>query len=302
MGWRTVVLSRRAKVEYSMGYMVVRGQEKKRLFMDEVQLVVIATTAVSLTAVWLNECIRRKIKMIFCDERRSPSAELLPYIGSSDSSRQIRRQIEWKEETKARVWQAIIRAKIQGQRQVLLQAGHPEEAAKLAAYREDVEPGDKTNREGHAAKVYFNALWGKLFSRREDTLTNRALNYGYAILLASCNREIAATGYLTQLGIFHDNTFNPFNLGSDFMEPFRPWVDRVVLDMELSCFGPVEKKEILRLLSETVVIDGKKTVLLTAIGVYCHSVCRALEVDEPAEISFPEVYDEGPIHESDCIL
>lgn len=112
----------------------------------------------------------------------------------------------------------------------------------------------------------------------------------------------AATGYLTQLGIFHDNTFNPFNLGSDFMEPFHPWVDRVVLDMELSCFGPVEKKEILRLLSETVVIDGKKTVLLTAIGVYCHSVFRALEVDDPAEISFPEVYDEGPIHESDRIL
>ncbi len=302
MGWRTVVLSQRAKVEYSMGYMVVRGQEKKRLFMDEVQLVVIATTAVSLTAVWLNECIRRKIKVIFCDERRNPSAELLPYVGSSDSSRQIRRQIEWKEETKEKVWQAIIRAKIKGQQQVLLYGGHTEAAAKLAGYLEDVEPGDKTNREGHAAKVYFNALFGKLFSRREDTLTNTALNYGYALLLSSCNREIAAAGYLTQLGIFHDNTYNSFNLGSDLMEPFRPWVDRLVLDMEPSCFGPVEKMEILRLLSETVVIDGKKTVLLTAIGIYCHSVCRALETDDPAEISFPEVYDEGPVHESDRIL
>ncbi len=302
MGWRTVVLSQRAKVEYSMGYMVVRGQEKKRLFMDEVQLVVIATTAVSLTAVWLNECIRRKIKVIFCDERRNPSAELLPYVGSSDSSRQIRQQIEWKEETKEKVWQAIIRAKIKGQQQVLLYAGHTEAAAKLAGYMEDVEPGDKTNREGHAAKVYFNALFGKLFSRREDTLMNTALNYGYTLLLASCNREIAAAGYLTQLGIFHDNTYNPFNLGSDLMEPFRPWVDRLVLRMELSSFGPVEKKEILQLLSETVVIDGKKTVLLTAIGIYCHSVCRALETDDPAEISFPEVYDEEPVHESDRIL
>ncbi len=302
MGWRTVVLSQRAKVEYSMGYMVVRGQEKKRLFMDEVQLVVIATTAVSLTAVWLNECIRRKIKVIFCDERRNPSAELLPYVGSSDSSRQIRRQIGWKEETEEKVWQAIIRAKIKGQQQVLLYGGHTEAAAKLAGYLEDVEPGDKTNREGHAAKVYFNALFGKLFSRREDTLTNTALNYGYALLLSSCNREIAAAGYLTQLGIFHDNTYNSFNLGSDLMEPFRPWVDRLVLGMELSSFGPVEKKEILQLLSETVVIDGKKTVLLTAIGIYCHSVCRALETDDPAEISFPEVYDEGPVHESDRIL
>ena len=302
MGWRTVVLSHRAKVEYSMGYMVVREKETRRLFMDEVQLVLISTPAVSLTAVWLNECIRRKIKVIFCDEKRNPSAELIPYIGSNDSSLQIHRQIQWREETRDAVWQAIIQAKIRGQQKVLSSAGQADAAEKLAGYAEVVEAGDKTNREGHAAKVYFNALWGKLFSRREDGPVNRALNYGYSLFLSTCNREIAASGYLTQLGIFHDNRFNPFNLGCDLMEPFRPFVDQLVLDMAPSTFGPEEKKEILRLLSQTILMDGKKTVMLSAIGVYCHSVCRALENDDPQEISFPEVYDGGTLHESDRIL
>lgn len=302
MGWRTVVLSHRAKVEYTMGYMVVRSKETKRLFMDEVQLVIIETPAVSLTAVWLNECIRRKIKVIFCDERRNPAAEMIPYIGSSDSSRQIRQQIQWKEETKKKVWQAIIRAKIEGQQKHLLHRGLMEAASLLGEYRDAVESGDRTNREGHAAKVYFNALWGKLFSRREDRVENSALNYGYSLLLSTCNREIAASGYLTQLGIFHDNTFNPFNLGSDFMEPFRPFVDRIVFDMELSAFGPEQKIELLRLLSQIVLMDGKKTIMTAAIGIYCRSVLRSMEMEDPAEISFPEVYDEGTLHENHPIL
>ena len=95
MSWRTVVLSKRAKIEYSLGYMVIRGEEVHRIFMEEVETVMIETTAVSLTAAWINECLHRKIKIIFCDERRNPAGEILPYRGSHDSSRQIRSQLKW---------------------------------------------------------------------------------------------------------------------------------------------------------------------------------------------------------------
>ena len=88
--------------------------------------------------------------------------------------------------------------------------------------------GDVTNREGHAAKVYFNALFGKDFTRTEECPINAALNYGYALILSCFNREIVSNGYITQIGLFHDNMFNPYNLSSDLMEPYRVVVDRMV--------------------------------------------------------------------------
>ena len=91
-----------------------------------------------------------------------------------------------------------------------------------------------TNREGHAVKVYFNALFGNGFSRTLDCFENAALNYGYSILLSCFTREIVCNGYLTLIGLFHDSQDNPFNLASDLMEPFRPIVDRIVLKMELN--------------------------------------------------------------------
>lgn len=97
MTWRTVVVAHRAKIDYTMGYMVVRGQEQHRVFLDEVGTVMIESTAVSLTAAWLSECLRRKIKVIFCDERRNPAGEVLPYRGSGGTSRQVRHQIRWTE-------------------------------------------------------------------------------------------------------------------------------------------------------------------------------------------------------------
>ena len=80
----------------------------------------------------------------------------------------------------------------------------------LSGYTEQIELADTTNREGHAAKVYFNALFGMEFTRSADIAINAALNYGYSMILSAFNREISANGYLTQLGIFHNNMFNHF--------------------------------------------------------------------------------------------
>mgnify|MGYP000927630295 FL=1 len=152
--------------------------------------------------------------------------------------------------------------------------------------------GDATNREGHAAKVYFSALWGMTFSRREESVENGSMNYGYAIILSACNREIVSSGYSTQLGIFHDNTFNPFNLGCDLMEPFRPLVDYKVLSMKPKQMGKEEKAQLVNVLNEKVRIANRKTTVSQAIGIYYRSVLTALEEGKPENIRCYEMMHE----------
>lgn len=120
------------------------------------------------------------------------------------------------------------------------------------------------------------------------------LNYGYAIILSACNREAAASGYMTQLGLFHDNIFNPYNLGSDLMEPFRPLVDRMVLSMKLEDqLTPENKKNLVNLLNRKVVIQDRLITVTQAIGIYSRSVFRAMEEKDPAGIAFYRLSDEG---------
>lgn len=146
-----------------------------------------------------------------------------------------------------------------------------------------------TNREGHAAKVYFNALFGLDFTRTEDNHINAALNYGYSIILSAFTREIVANGYLTQLGIFHDNMFNQFNLASDFMEPFRVLIDREVLLMKPVKFEHEEKMQLVNILNHEVKMDGKIQYVNNAIKIYCKSIFDALNEDDSSLIRFYKV-------------
>lgn len=211
MSWRTVVISNRAKLDYQLGFLVVRRNEIVKIHMSEISILLIETTAVSLTVALLSELTKRKIKVIFCDEKRNPTSELIPYYGAHDTSAKVRKQIEWSSELKLAIWTEIVTEKIRKQAETLERL-NKEEAQMLYGYIEEIEFGDKTNREGHAAKVYFNALFGMDFTRTTENSINAALNYGYGIILSACNREITANGYITQLGLFHDNMFNPFSL------------------------------------------------------------------------------------------
>jgi CRISPR-associated endonuclease Cas1 subtype II len=160
------------------------------------------------------------------------------------------------------------------------------EAQMLYDYVSEIEFADATNREGHAAKVYFNALFGMDFTRTAENSTNAALNYGYAIILSTFNREIAINGYITQLGLFHDNMFNQFNLGSDMMEPFRPLVDKKVLQLQPQKFEHEEKVYLLRLLQEDVEIAGREEYVTNAIKIYTRSVFDALNEKDVSLIKF----------------
>ncbi len=280
MSWRTVVISKRAKLDLKNNFMVVRRNEGfQKIYLGEMSVLIIESTAVSLTTSLLVELMKRKVKVIFCDEKRNPSAELIGYYGSHDTTEKIRRQINWTDETKALVWTEIVREKIRQQREVLLRHGLSE-AQLLEKYLDAVELNDVTNREGHAARVYFRALFGSDFSRGSDDCVNAALNYGYSILLSAFNRDIVANGYITQLGIGHSNMFNPFNLSSDLMEPFRPLVDNKVVQMGHTSFGSDEKMELVNLLNVNTELDGKVYVLNNALSIYVKSVLDALSEND----------------------
>lgn len=288
MSWRTIVITKRAKLDLQLGFMVVRGEDTTKVALNEIAVVLIESTAVSLTTSLLAELTKRKVKVIFCDEKRNPSSELVSYYGSHDTSNKIRKQIAWRQNTKEAVWTEIVSEKIRKQKKLLELLGK-EEAELLSSYLQQIAWNDETNREGHAAKVYFNALFGLDFTRTEDNLINAALNYGYSIILSSFTREIVANGYITQLGLFHDNMFNQFNLASDLMEPFRPLVDKCVLEMKLEQFEHEEKMWLVDIQNQEVQIDGKIQYVSNAIKIYCKSVFDALNEDDSALVRFYKI-------------
>lgn len=286
MSWRTVVITRQAKLEEKLNYLYVRdAQSTTKIHLSEISVLMIESTAVSLTASLLCELSKRKIKVIFCDEKRSPQSELVSYNDGCDTSLKLKKQIAWTEDFKKAVWTEIVREKILMQANLLYEM-KKEECDMLYRYIDEICFGDSTNREGHAAKVYFNSLFGKDFTRQNDSPTNAALNYGYSLILSCFNREIVALGYTTKLGLFHDNMFNCFNLSSDLMEPFRPLVDREVCTMFGDAFGKEEKAQLLNVLNQNVQFCGKSQTVANAIRLYCKCVTDALCENDLGKLRF----------------
>ena len=276
MTWRTVVIRERAKLDYSLNFMTVRQEAGvRKMSLGEIYMVIVENTAVSLTAVLLNELVKNKIKVVFCDEKRNPSSELIQYYGSHDTSLKYKNQLEWSKENKEKIWTRIVYEKIFNQMQFLKKL-NKEEYRLLEQYLSELEWNDSSNREGFAAKVYFNALYGMDFSRNKECFINAALDYGYSIILSAFNREIVASGYFTQLGLCHRNPFNKFNLSSDFMEPFRILVDEEVYKLEVTEFTKDHKNKLINILNKTVIIDDKNQTVANAIKIYCRSLFSAL--------------------------
>ena len=287
MGWRTVVVNSRAKLELKNNYLVIRGETVTRVFLDEISILMIENTGSAVTVSLLEALWSRKIAVIFCDKRRFPGAQLIPYYNSHDCSSKVQSQIKWPKYIKDLVWSEIIKEKIRNQANLLYANKLDREGDLLTTYIEEVEVPDVTNREGHAAKVYFNALFGSAFSRSDNSFINAALNYGYGIILSTITREIVANGYLTQLGLFHHSVFNEFNFGSDLMEPYRPLVDSIVINLEVKDdFTHDDKMEILKVLNMKVKINTITLTVLNSISYYVRSVFEAIENEDASFIRF----------------
>lgn len=283
MGWRTVVVNKNCKLSYRNDYLIIRSEELKMIHLSEINMIIVENCMVSITSYLINELANKKIKIIFCDEKHNPSCEIMPYYGSFNTSKKILNQTKWEKNKKDEIWKQIIQYKIYNQAMLLKKLGI-QEYKKLLEYIEQVEFGDKTNREGHAAKVYFNLLFGKEFVRGKEDNTNMALDYGYSILLSLLNREVVSKGYITQLGINHKNEFNQFNLSCDLMEPFRPLVDEIVYNNREIAFGKDFKYELIDLYNKIVTIEGRDQYLSNAVSIFITSVFNFIENSKESKI------------------
>lgn len=268
MSFRTVVITRQSKISYKNRFLVVKqDNDEKYIHLSEIDTIIVDSISVSISAYLLKEIADAKINMIFCDEKHNPFGELSLYYSRHNSSKKIKEQIKWTNKYKDDLWMKIVKNKILNQ-SLLLNKIKNDKYDLLTSYIDEVVSGDKTNREGHAAKVYFNALFGKDFVRNNNDNINAALNYGYAILLSTINKEVITGGYLTQLGIHHKNEFNEFNLSCDLMEPFRVIVDNFVYFNQERELNTNYKLDIVNILNNSYKYQNKSYTLKDIIGLF----------------------------------
>lgn len=290
MSFRTVVISRKSKISYKNRFLVVKREEdEKYIHLSEIDTIIVDSISVSISAYLLKELAENKINIMFCDEKHNPFGELVPYYSKHNTSKMIKEQISWKATDKDKMWAVIVKNKIMNQA-LLLRKIRSSKYELVLSYVDEVVSGDKTNREGHAAKVYFNALFGNKFVRNADDSINAALNYGYAILLSTINKEIINNGYLTQLGIHHKNEFNDFNLTCDLMEPFRIVVDNFVYYNQDRKFDTEYKMDIVNILNNIFNYLNKNYTLKDIIRMF---VKNTLEIMSDSDSYKRFIYYEG---------
>lgn len=285
MGFRSIVINSRCKLDYSLNYLVVhKGMDVKKILLDEIKLICINSTQVSITTALISECLNKKIKIILSDEKHNPVGEITPYYNNFYTYRKLKEQLSFTEECKGYLWQEIVKNKILNQSLVLKVSGKEKESLILEAYANEVMIDDKQNREGIAAKVYFKTLFGSDFSRDNSCKENIFLDYGYSILLSSINRIVKMYGYYTELGIHHIGESNSFNLSCDFMEPLRPLVDLYVLNGIVNLDN--YKEEYIKMLELPVIFNNRTLFLDNALEEYVESLLFYLKNGDIDKIKF----------------
>ena len=276
MSFRTVVITKQSKLSYKNRYLAVKSElEEKYIHLSEIDTIIVDSIAVSISSYLLKELADNKINIIFCDEKHNPFGELSSFYSSHNTSKKILTQIKWNNKQKDELWSLIVKNKIINQA-LLLHKIKSDNYELLMSYVNDVRVGDKTNREAHSAKVYFNSLFTKKFIRNANDDINAALNYGYSILLSNFNKEIINNGYLTQLGIHHKSEFNQFNLACDLMEPFRPIIDNFVYYNQTREFDSKYKLDLINIFNNNYKYLGKNYTLKDIIKMYTKNTLDSL--------------------------
>ena len=279
MGWRSVIITQHAKLTYSMQMMIVQTRDGiNQIPIEDINLLLVSTTQAVITSALISKLAQNQAKIIFVDEKDNPVVETAVYYPGARNIAKLKEQFNWDEHLKELLWTKIVSQKIKNQIAVL----ENYHLAKDDVQNEldQLEINDESNREAVAARKYFMLLFDKNFVRRDTSAVNAALDYGYAILLSSFNREIAMNGYLTYFGIHHYSQENQFNLASDLMEPFRPFVDYWVKAHEgIKELTPDIKYGLVELLSLEIKFNGKSTLLTNAITVYTRECLKFLSGD-----------------------
>lgn len=275
MTWKTVVIDKDCVVSLSLNTLKVKlNDDYIKIPIGDIQTVIFSHESTTITIPILSALVKNNVGIIISDQKKDPIGIFLPFNGHSLVFKKLDMQLNWKLTRKKRLWKKIVENKIEGQYKLLDYLGMDINIVeKLKLISQDVKSDDVTNREGLCAKIYFSEIFGSEFIRHQETTINFALDYGYKILASYISRFIAARGYLTQLGIHHIGPSNPFNLTYDFIEPFRIYVDYLVLsNVDFNDSFKISDRHLLvDILNCNVVVLGKKQRLSKAIDLVIDS-------------------------------
>lgn len=258
-----------------------KAEATKTIPIEDIGVVVLDNKRITITQGVLEALLENNCAVITCNESHLPIGMHLPLVGNTTQTERMRYQIEASLPLKKQLWQQTIVAKIENQAAVLKQM-RGAEVRNMLKWASEVKSGDSENMEARAAVYYWQNAFPMVegFTRsREGVFPNNFLNYGYAILRAVVARALVSSGLLTTLGIHHRNKYNAFCLADDVMEPYRPYVDRLVMEL-CERYGECEelsrelKVELLKIPVLDVMINNKRSPLMVAVSTTTASLQR----------------------------
>ena len=270
---------------------IVKQETIKTIPIEDIGVVVLDNKQITITQGALAELVANSAAVITCDSKCMPTGMLLPLSGNTLYQERFRNQIEAAIPLRKQLWQQTVKAKIENQA-YCLQKNTSKSFVPLHVLARKVRSDDADNHEAQAAAYYWKNIFSDGFTRDKDGIPpNNLLNYGYAILRAVIARALVGSGLLPVYGIHHHNRYNAYCLADDIMEPYRPFVDDLVIStmkkMEVSDDLTVDlKREMLSIPVLDVVIGGKRSPLMIAAGLTTASLAKCYN-GEAREISYP---------------
>lgn len=295
MAWKGLHLTQPSRLSLADGQCCVKQDEGEvRVAIEDLAWVIVDTPQATLSSALMAACMEAGVAIVVTDARHTPSGLVLPFHRHHRQGAVARLQGSAKDSLKNRLWQTIVRRKIQNQAAVLAELGKAD-AATLREIARHVEPGDPDNVEARAARFY----WARLFTDyvRDDPQDrrNKLLNYGYAVVRAGVARGLVAAGLIPAFGLAHRGAANAFNLADDLVEPFRPFVDRLAFktspngadkDTELTI---KDRRTMAGALLITAKNSGDSVTLLVAAETAAQSLVHALEDEKADRLLLPEL-------------
>lgn len=264
---------------------------KGKVPVEDLGLLMLDHFQITISHQLIQKMMGNNVVVISCDGHHLPHGIMLPMYGHTEHSDRVKDQLEASEPLKKQLWKQTVECKIENQKEVLRRLGNYYEP--MAEYQKNVKSGDITNMEGIAAQHYWKHLISLDFLRaRFGDSPNQFFNFGYSVLRSIVARAIVETGLLPVLGIFHKNKYNPYCLADDLMEPFRPFIDLLVVQWlekrpETEELDKEFKAHILKVATVDVGIDGKTRPLLIAVKTTVSSLYKCY-TGEKRLISYPE--------------
>lgn len=257
---------------------------------EDIGVVVLDHGRITITQGLIEALLENNVAIITCDKHRMPVGLMLPLCGNTTQNERFRDQLDASLPLKKQLWQQTIQAKITNQAQVLKEC-RGTEVRNMLKWVNDVRSGDTDNLEGRAAVYYWANLFDDFRRDRDGDSPNNLLNYGYAILRAIIARALVGSGLLPTLGIFHHNRYNAYCLADDIMEPYRPYVDKLVFNIYSRGVRELDKEVKSELLSIPVLdveIGGRRSPLMIAAGLTTSSLYKCF-CGESRRILYPEM-------------